>query len=61
MAWPWISKRSSFLGELELRIDACGEVGAHKAAGVVLVAEDFAGELHEGGFGAVSNELCGCL
>jgi hypothetical protein len=44
-------------GGVGAQVDACGEEGAHKASGVVVAAERFAGELDEGGFGAVGDEL----
>ena len=46
-------------GGVGAQVDAGGEEGAHKASGVVVAAEGFAGELHEGGFGAVGDELDG--
>ncbi len=46
-------------GGVGAQVDAGGEEGAHKASGVVVAAEGFAGELHEGGFGAVGYELDG--
>ena len=44
-------------GGVGAQVDAGGEEGAHKASGVVGAAEGFAGELHEGCFGAVGDEL----
>ena len=46
-------------GGVGAQVDAGGEKGAHKASGIVVAAEGFAGELHEGGFGAVGDELDG--
>lgn len=46
-----------FAGGVGAQVDDCCEGGAHKASGVVVAAERFAGELDEGGFGAVGDEL----